>query len=164
MLWLPLGQMLYALDREAYIHLLNIIEDVDDEVTDEQETVTDTTPETPAPEVEVDSKSSDRDSWLELGNPYVGVDAEKLADLTSFIAARSPINEPDAAQFAADLLSNFEENLGVDWNKSARAQAVVRLMIKRILTHYTMPKDQKGLLQTSIFDWFLTNLPMDGSE
>ncbi len=132
------SELLYHLDREAYVDMLNEVRGVTPPVveddTDEAEVVPDEP--TPTPEPEVLPPVEDAQPSLEPLATYEGKHADQYAALHEFLVRSLPESQDvDASvsqSFAATLLKGMEDLTTVDWRKRPSSQSAIRAFIKKL--------------------------------
>ena len=167
------SRLLYDLDREAYVEVLDALREAPQEPAAEREeeieeavaaagveAVPAVEPERAHPEP---SRLPTRDlrSYLERQNSYEGKYAPQIQAffdtlLHTHHLDRHLSNE-DLQALTCTLLHAFEGLETVDWNTHRSTRSRMQIVVGRILRSFALPEERTGELRVAIVEWFAAN-------
>lgn len=169
----PVSQLLYDLDRNAYVEILRTL-DPDGEEEPETEAEEEKPQEVPAAEPQEDKGEPNGEpktepkpepaphGLLRRVPDYDGKYADKLHILYELlyhdVNLQQDISADEVNDLAKTILFVFESVAGVDWHSTTSGQAKVRTSMKKVAKFYTLPPDAIPIFIERVTGWLHARL------
>jgi hypothetical protein len=161
----PASQLLYCLDRQAYVDVLEALRGV--HLEEPEESAARTIDVTLVPSgTEWDRKSAQRRKTPKPVNRYEGKFAERVTPLYEHLYHEvlhgTKAKAKDLQSWTYTLLKGMEELAVVDWSKRETAIAKVRLLVKRTARDMSIGIETDEAMVHKVVDWFAQNITGEG--
>lgn len=147
------SEVLYKLDREAYVEVVNYIKGI--EVERDEEIVDQEFEDIQREENFIDRKFKTIPG-LEIKHNYNGKYADLSSDFVEYLSQKKSKenSKKKINQFVSSILSEMEKFVVVDWKYRENILSEVRLYLKRIIRVLKI----KGISTTQVLEWLLNNI------
>jgi hypothetical protein len=155
------SQILYYVDRTAYVNLLEQLQESPPVPIIETDADLDPTVIDQLASTQGGLTSAEVEHNIQLLNSYDGIYAGLANNLSSFIAENLKVSGEEGTttlwQFTYTILCEMESLAIVDWEKRASTLSQVRRMIKRVFRLSSLESNDLDSLAVSITEWLIKN-------
>lgn len=155
----PVSQLLYCLDRQAYVDVLEALQGVTIEETEEEPVVTDVEPLPKLPPEPETAEPSDVPEPLEEYRGRFVAQVNLLYEHLYHVVLNGKPEKADAIQrWTYTLLAGMEELAVVDWATRDSAKAKVRLLVKRTAKLFDLGIENDEPSIQNVIMWLAANI------